>query len=205
MLKYVSLVVVLLFVFASAAIAASVVLNPSDDAGIVGYNPGNNYGDSSPMWVGRNYGGWLNSLIRFDLSSYSGAVVDDALLRLYVPSYGGNFPPSSIWIGTNDDSWDEGTVTWNNSPGTDDFFYVPDDPSIGDWWEIDVTDWVDDFVNGGHANYGFQIGTLDTDDDWFSIRTKEYSDSDFYPVLEMEYHYPAIQSTSLGSIKSLFE
>jgi len=187
---------------AGIATADTATLNPSDDADVWQYIPDTNRGTEQGFQVGCcGAGYWRNSLIKFDLSSYSGATVNSATLRLWVYSSFGDFPTDNIYIARNDADWDELTVTWNNSPSLAGIALITA-PSAYDWWEIDVTGWVQDFVEGSFPNYGFQILQNDTDYAGFSMRTKEGT---IDPELVLDYTLVSLQSTTFGRIKTLFD
>lgn len=202
--KIVSLIIILLSL-ASIATSAQVFLNSSQDAGVYEYYPNNNYGSLDYSSIGRWLDTWENTLIQFDLSSYMGAIVESAYLRLYVEGNSGDFPPN-IFNTINSSAWDESTVTWSNKPAMDDWEFDLTPPSgVGTWWVVDVSSKVQNWLNGT-SNYGFQLGQdTPTGSNGFHVNTKECSNPDYRPKLELNYHYAAIQSTSLGSIKTLFE
>lgn len=192
---------------ASVATADQVMIGPTDDSFVDSYYADNNYGEVSYLRILCNEFGrtvqWNQTLIQFDLSSYSGAYVYGAYLRLYVFWIEESDFKFDEWIGRNVSSWDEMSVTWNNKPETDDFYFIGD-PDEDDWWVIEVTDWVDGFVSGDHDNYGFTLGTFA----YYSIYfySKESDDPGLHPELELHY-YPndAVQPISVGSIKALFK
>jgi hypothetical protein len=198
-------VVLLFLAFSTVANAHQVILNPSQDSTVIGCTPDTNYGGETTLWIGHDNGGWVDPLIQFDLSSYSGVIVESAYLRLYVYEHGGAFPPSGIWIARITDSWDEMTVTWNNMPGYDDSTYIGGPGSVDSWWVIDAASYVNDWVSGTHDNYGFMLGTSDSNDDFFDMYSREHSDSNYRPKLELNYHDVSVQPTSLGSIKAIYK
>ncbi len=201
MLKKTILTVFILVIFTSIAIADQETLYPTDDADVWEYIPDSNRGTEQSFQVaccGAGY--WRNSLIKFDLSSYSGATVNSATLRLWVYSSFGDFPTDNIFISRNDADWDELAVTWNNKPGMIEHGSITA-PSAYDWWEIDISYQVQDILDGTNPNYGFQIYQDDTDYAGFSMRTKE---STIDPELVLDYTPAALQSTTFGRIKSLF-
>ena len=201
MLKNTVLTVFVLVIFASITIADSATLYPTDDADVWAYIPDANRGAEQGFQVGCcGAGYWRNSLIKFDLSSYSGATVNSAVLRLWVYDSFGDFPTDNIFISRNDADWDELTVTWNNKPGFIEYYSITA-PSVLDWWEIDVTLWIQNIVNGTDTNYGFQIYQADTDYAGFSMRTKEGT---IDPELVLDYTPVALQATTFGMIKTLF-
>lgn len=203
---HINLIIVLLIVLVSIATAAQVWLQPPlEDAYIDSSIPDGNYGSNDHLYIGYNYG-WLNSLLQFDFTGYYGVEVESAYLCLYVDYSYGTFPPNNLWTTRLTDNWNEDTVTFNNSPGTTDGISITGPSSMNAWWVVDITTYVVGWLNGTNSNYGLMLGKSDSDNnDLFGIRSKEYSDSTYAPKLELNYHYATIQSTSLGSIKTLFE
>ncbi len=200
-MKEIILTVFILVIFTSIAIADQATLNPTDDAAVWMDMPDTNKGTEQAFQVGCiSSGDWRNSLIKFDLSAYSGATINNATIRLMVFASWGDFPTDQILIARNDADWDELTVTWNNKPVFSESIPVTA-PSIIDWWEIDVTDWVQDIVNGTDFNYGFQIYQNDTDYAGFTMRTKEGT---IGPELVLDYAPSSLESTTFGRIKTLF-
>ncbi len=201
MLKITVLSIFILVIFASVAFADQDTLYPTDDADVWQDVPDLNRGTEQNFQVGCiSTGDWRNVLIKFDLSAYSGATIINATIRLMVFASYGDFPTDEIYICTNGTDWDELTVTWNNKPGLAEFNPITA-PSIFDWWEIDVTGWVQDIVDGTDPNYGFQIIKDDTDYAGFTMRTKEGTIS---PELVLEYVPVSLERTTFGRIKSLF-
>ena len=201
MFKKTVLSVFILVIFTSIAFADQETLYPTDDADVWQYIPDTNRGTEQGFQVGCcGAGYWRNSLIKFDLSAYSGATVNSAILRLWVYASFGDFPTDEIYIARHNADWDELTVTWNNKPGFAEYTPITA-PSTYDWWEIDVTDWVQDIVDGTDPNYGFQIYQDDKDYAGFSMRTKEGT---IDPELVFEYVPASLESTTFGRIKSLF-
>jgi hypothetical protein len=205
MMKYLSLIIVLLMVFVAIATADQAWLSPpTDDTFVVDYNPDDNYGSWEIMFIGYS-NGWMDSFVEFDLTGYYGMVVDSAYLWLYVHNYSGTLPPNDCWIVRITTDWDESTLKWNNFPGWTDQRYITGPSSVDDWWVIDITDFATNWINGTYTNYGIALGTHDgVGNDWFTVRTKENTAFN-YPKLELNYHDSTIHSTSLGKIKSLFE
>jgi hypothetical protein len=201
MLKRTVMSVFILVIFASVVFADQDTLYPTDDADVWQDVPDLNRGTEQNFQVGCiSTSDWRNALIKFDLSAYSGATINSATIRLMVFASFGSFPTDEILIARNDADWDELTVTWNNKP----YFAAAKPitaPSTFDWWEIDVTDWVQDIVDGTDPNYGFQILQDDSDYAGFTMRTKEGTIS---PELELDFVSGSLESTTFGRIKSLF-
>ncbi len=196
-----SLKVIFVLFLSFSAIADSASLLPTDDSYVMEFDPAYNFGSETKFVVGYQYG-WVNALMKFDLSPYSGATINDAYIRLYVFSHGGAFPTDEIRITMNNADWDESTVTWNNKPGFNGRIDLVA-PGINGWWDIYVTDWVQAIVDGTEPDYGFQVYKGDTDNDYFFIYSKESSTN--RPRLEIDFSSSDLQPATLGSIKRMFD
>jgi hypothetical protein len=210
MLKYLDLIVVLAVLVPAFSSADTVTLPVTEDSYVFEGLPDENNGYGPLLVIGyynSPFGGYYFSLVTFDgLSSYSGVTINDANLRLYVDGSQGVFPPNQVQIARNTTDWDEDTVTWNNKPGRSDHANIPAPSSYG-WWDIDVTTYVQNWVDGTHNNYGFTItGSNGTDTTYFFPLTKECGNPNEYPELVIVYTPPAtIESSSLGNIKAAFK
>ncbi len=201
MRKYIDLLVILVLfviVIPNTASADQVILNPIDDARVWAQFPDNNYGSSADLTIGY-LNGHFKTFIKFDLSPYAGATINSAYLRLYV--FDGSFPMSNIYIGTNTTDWNEEILTWNNKPSLWGYTYISS-PSSYDWWVIDVTDWIQDMVNGSIDSYGFQIGRNIAGLNRLYMRSKEAASN--HPELELNYTPSSVESETMGHIKVLF-
>lgn len=193
--------VLFLVLFPAVSAADTVTFISTADADVWEFTPDTNRGSEQYFQVGFcGSGYWRHSLLRFDLSGISGATVNSAVIRLMVVSSWGAFPSPHIYIARNNNDWDEMTVTWNNKPAFVDWESVVA-PSSYDWWEIDVTSWVQDMVNGTLPNYGFYIHKIDTSYAGFSMRTREGIQP---PELVVDYTPVDLQNSTFGSIKALF-
>jgi hypothetical protein len=199
--KYLTIIIILAIFAPIAANADTATLSPTDDSYVWMALPSTNFGEEEILAIGF-YEGFINSLLKFDLSPYSGATVNSAYLRLYIYDSEEPFPPDNVFICRNIADWDELTVTWNNKPSGEDITYT--DPSSHGWWVIDVTGWVDGFVNGSYENFGFQLAKASFTDVTFYMRSKEYSSDD--PELILDYTpVGGVESASLGEIKTAFK
>jgi hypothetical protein len=170
---------------------------PTDDAYIKHSVPNGNGGSHEYFNVRNEYGGTgggleYAGLIKFDISSLpSDATINSATLSIYYFDYWDMNPVGRdihLYRATSD--WDEMTVTWNNQPPYEPHnpAYTPVPSSFG-WMTWDVTNDIQDFVNGQETNYGWKV----IDDNywgWFEIptarfRTKEYGSDT--PQLEIDY------------------
>lgn len=204
MFKYAMLAIAVLYVLSGSAMGTTVTLYPTDDSYIMEVQPGDNFGSHTSGFYGSSGSGALYGTFLFDLSAYSGVTVNDASLQIYILNYAGSFPPNGSWIARFIGSWDEGSITWNNQPGWDDWYYTTD-PSLADWWEIDVTAWTVEWVNSTHGNYGVFIGADALgSDDWTRFGTKEESGLTYDPRLVLVYDEVSLESTTFGAIKATF-
>ena len=203
MYKYCILSVLLLV--SGVVFSAQVILSPTDDSSILEDTPDQNYGSHQNCNLGFMSGGWWRSLLCFDLSPYMGVIVEDASLQLHVYGYWLT-NPSNNYVYQVDGAWDESTITWNTDPGynLNNTLYFPD-PSINYWLVLDVTSFVEDWIDGTHINYGFYLTALNTIPGYFAFYTKEYTDPVYWPRLVINYQLAATQPSTWGSIKALFD
>lgn len=182
-------------------IAEQITLFPSDDADVWEYSPDENRGDNQHFQVGCGGSGYRrNSLIKFDVTGISGAVINSATIRLMVFDSFGAFPTDEIYLARHDADWEEMTVTWNNRPGYAGSVPIEAPSELG-WWEIDATDWIQSMVYGIDPNYGFQIYQNDTDYAGIGMRTKEGTQS---PELVIDYSTSSFQAITFAGIKAFF-
>ncbi|GHB92395.1 DUF7594 domain-containing protein [Cerasicoccus arenae] len=92
---------------------------------------------------------WKNNIfLKFDLSSAGIGTVTDATLRLCAKNVGntaGSDPNNLQLFRVASDSWDEGTINWNNQPVWDPLYIEQKfdyDAPAGSYVDFDVTDYV---------------------------------------------------------------
>jgi hypothetical protein len=140
----------------------SKTLYSTADACILSGYPTLNAGDTVDMWAGYDTASdarIVRSLVKFNLSTIpSGSTINSATFKArhsYISS-GSGARDITVWRITG--SWSEGSVTWNNKPGYGGSY---DSVSIGHgnwgWYEWDVKDLVQEWVNGTYSNYGLML------------------------------------------------
>lgn len=105
-------------------------------------------GDSTNLFQNLEYRTLLRPLDLADLPD--GTVIESARLRLYAHNEGDSVSVREIL-----EPWEEGSVTWDNRPGSSGSLIESFTPgSSGAWYDIDLTErvqsWVDD-QTGGHG------------------------------------------------------
>jgi hypothetical protein len=214
-------------VLATTASAGTVDLTATDDAMLFSGSYSNtNYGSDVRMGI---YWGSARqkSLVKFDLGSIdSGATITSAILTLYVDGHG------SPWNNSNNEamdlyrvteSWDEGTVTWNNRSGITSWSttggtyagtggnpYATSTQSVasvGDPVTWDVTDLVEEWVAGTSDNHGLIImgaATYGNQMHFYSLENKATDGSDYYATLTVTaVPLPAAGIAGLGLLAGM--
>jgi chitodextrinase len=109
--------------------------SPAADAPIFSAQPTTNFGSATALNVDGSP--QENFLIRFVVSGVGGRTVAGAKLKLYnvnASTSGGGF------FRVGDDSWVEGTVTWQNAPAADPTpIATLGAVAVNNWYEIDVS------------------------------------------------------------------
>ncbi len=179
------------------------------DAVVSQLAPDTNYGASANMWVrSSNDASWKNSrsFLEFDLSNIPpGSKIISATFSAYAWS-----PPTdsrTYQLYLLDDPWDESTITWNNRPLWPGQPIVVPEATVGTsaaWVSWDVKDAVQVMLHRNTAdvwsNYGWEIideteSSAGTSQHQTQFRTREYSDSAYWPKLDVVYYPPHLVLT----------
>ena len=161
------LIISLIFIFAFDFISSNEeVFYPTDDVQINRRSPEYNYAYEVAINIRNTDGGYSENwewdgLIKFDLSSIDeNRIVKSAYLNLYYYEYKDNNPANrKIQISRIIERWNEKTVNWNNQPDCIDIITdqstVP--ISIEEWMQWDVTNDVQNMINGNYLNNGWKL------------------------------------------------
>lgn len=114
----------------------TLTFTPTEDAYINSSFPGSTFGTASTLEVDSSPE-VKHFLLKFNISGISGKQVLSAKIRLFAVNgsdRGGDF------YRTQNTSWSEATVTWNNAPGADATRVASlGSVSAGNWYAVDVT------------------------------------------------------------------
>lgn len=171
------------------------LISIADSVVLEGY-PTANVGTAGDMWVGYDDmldpdGKIVRSVVKFNLASVpAGAKVQGAKLRIYSVGYW-DFPNvyDTIRAYQAVGDWNESTVNWNNKPnagqGYGSVSIIAN--SNWTWYELDVKDLVQGWLNGSMANHGILLRGQEesgSNSSWRSFSTKEGSNP---PQLVVNY------------------
>lgn len=164
---------------------ASTTFDSTADACILEGYPTENAGSTPDMWAGYDElldpdGEIVRSLVMFDLSTIpSGSTINSATFEAYLVGWY-DYPDHyrDVAVHRITGTWSEGNVTWNNKP---DYSESYDSVSIKaeedwDWYSWDVTDLVQEWINGTHSNQGIMLRGPEqsgADSAWRSFSTRE--------------------------------
>ncbi|HLK31488.1 MAG TPA: DNRLRE domain-containing protein [Terriglobales bacterium] len=155
--------------FAYVVVVSLVILVPSicfgqaaatDDSYVASSAGTTNYGTSPSLEV-INPG--VYTYIRPDLSrlpaGLTGTQVSKATLRLFVTAVSANGTFQACEVGGSAGSWSESTLTYNNRPATltCSSSYSITSASKNQYVDIDITSFVQDWLNGTHPNNGVML------------------------------------------------
>ncbi|MCK4656728.1 MAG: DNRLRE domain-containing protein, partial [candidate division Zixibacteria bacterium] len=139
----------------------SLVFYPTQDATVDQIYPNNTHGLEDWLVARRGGTGFrLDALVQFDLNTIpTGAAIDSATLGFYYDHYqDGNPSGKNLTVHLNTGSWNESTVTWNNAPGYNATVIASSTvPGSASWMEWDVTNSVQDMVDGVVSNDGWRV------------------------------------------------
>ena len=171
----------------------SEIFYPTDDAHADQHFPSQNEGYSSYFKVRRGGTGWeVDGLIKFDITAIPlYTTILSATMYVYYHSSDGDPSGHPIDFHKILEDWNEGTVTWNNRPDHNPSISatatVPG--SAGQWMQWDVTDDVQNFVDGLEDNFGWKLidSTTSGPTPLIAFRSKEHGISETHPYIEIEY------------------
>jgi len=178
----------------------TVVIQPDANSGVDSYIE-----DNSPD---ANWDGYLwlqvgylttpvisttRALIKFNLSEIpKNAIILEANLSLYWYFTSEDPGSSEFTVYRINESWNETNVTWNNQPDINttiidsiDGFQAGNE---GQWKTWNVTNTVQEWINGTYENYGFEIRKVD-ENSGGTIRfySSDYETADLRPKLVVTY------------------
>ncbi|MHB8216259.1 MAG: Kelch repeat-containing protein [Candidatus Sulfotelmatobacter sp.] len=162
---------------------AAAQIPATDDSYTASSNPNSNYGAQSALDV---IGPGVNSYIRFDLTALpaglTGANVSKATVRLNVNGVttAGTFDVYEVTK-----SWTEGAITYSNAPalGTKVNGAVMIPTSKRNFIDVDVTQALQDWLNGTQGNYGIALVPSSGSSISVSFDSKENTSSSHDPEL----------------------
>jgi uncharacterized repeat protein (TIGR01451 family) len=197
--------VIALLLAASSALSTDVSYYADHDSYIrgKGAEQDNNFGSEKEIKLKGKVNDLKRAMMRFDLSAIpSDAVIDSATVYLYCHEEEDDGLAVLVYRIT--DSWHESTVNWD-SAGTD--FdttatvasFTPSDKDR--YYSFDLTELVQDWVNGTHPNYGF--GLFAPAQDEVKFRSKEEDGTSEDPYINITYSlFPDIAVDKIESTYS---
>jgi len=203
-MKKIIYLIILLVTFTCVSVQANTYL-PSDDTFIDERLPDTNSGAQPYMIVrSMNLPNFeLDTLVKFNLSTIpSGTFISSAKLNLYYYNYNDSNPsgnPINVYRITS--TWSESTTNWNNRPTYDsNVASTVSGPGSYGWVQWNVRSDIQGFVNGSKTNYGWQIMDASaSSNSMIYFRSKEYTDSNYRPYLEVEYGTIYVDVNAAGS------
>lgn len=162
----------------------TISLFPTDDAYVRGGNNANdNYGSESVLELkGDPLEGYRREgYMKFDISSVNSPVAS-AKLMIYagVTDQYRDIATLSIYSATGE--WNENSVTWNTKPAVERFLNSITITDIFGWYEIDITEYVQEQVSG---NGIVNLALLQEDDTGINVKVNSRQHATQKPVLRI--------------------
>ncbi len=186
-------------VLAASAQAASVTLNPTQDSYVSSSFPDNNYNEIYVAF-GEATTTVFRAYLKFDVSSIpSGSTITSATLRLYRED-NWNDALRNFLVSRIASNWTETGPTWNTRPNrtatptATGFGGTPGTTGWISWTDGAILSWVQLWVDGSYANYGFEIrkdGTESAGEEALLKCTSREGSSAYWPELVISYTPPA--------------
>ncbi|BDD08505.1 hypothetical protein FUAX_09370 [Fulvitalea axinellae] len=159
------------------------------DAYTYGKNQGTNYGTESTVLV--KEGGSIHyvrrAYLKFDLGQIpSGATIESATLKLGVASSNSSALSTAFEIRrVTNDSWTETGITWGNMPAPSDVLASVNGQAAGSVLSVDLTNSLTDDLADGTLSLEMRSSVKGSP--FLKLYTKEHTDADLRPVLEVTY------------------
>ena len=145
--------------------AADLTLAAEADSYLKADKANDNYGGNSPLQLKDTNNKEKQVVLRFDLTTAPGTI-DSATLRLYVTDNRLD-NTANVQAYALTEAWDEADVTWNYRTASDSWtdgggtYITPPVSTVAlpktlenDWFEIDITNLVQDWIDGDITNHG---------------------------------------------------
>lgn len=217
------LVLGIMFLVCKTVQAEEIVLQPGPGEGkdiwttsVYSYAPGGGGpgGGLDNEWL--QVGGWGDlyyTLIEFDFTGFP-TVAQSARIELFVGQDKG-YGTTGMYLDRITEFWDwrtQGTgsdyerLWWADRPSATQ--WIPGslpEPTVGQWYSIDITDLYNAWQDGTYPNYGIQLRPVSTNNRWNEFYSSDYlDDPSLRPrlVLEVEsmtFHWPVGPIVSLSS------
>ncbi len=178
---------ILIIAFVSLIHADTIVIEPSDDMYTDVEHP-----TLSPviteLWVAefQPVGHYERIMIKFDLSQLAGQTIESTTLNLnrFLGCPQGGTTSTNYYAITED--WDE--ETWNSHTHAqyDSYVWTSYGFNVDGWHNIDITQLVQAWIDEDIENYGLLI-RAQTGSKFSKFYSKEHSDSNLHPYLEVTY------------------
>ena len=186
-MKKIYITIAVLFLGFTLLNAQTITVYPSDD---MTTNSGSSsmFPSDEELWIA-NLAGMQNfhqTLIKFDLTPYIGQTITSAKINLYQFSHAPDGTPTPSKLYAITENWDE--TTWSTSSnvthGTTEYT-APNFTSTLGWYEIDITNLVNEWLNANIENNGLVIiGNSGTK--FAKLYSKDATDQSKHPFLEIE-------------------
>ena len=144
------------------------------------------------------------TLIQWDLSTIpSGASIESATMRLYCEAFYGTRTGEPVYYMITAD-WDESDVTYSTQPTYDTGTSVTGTwPYPDTWYEVDVTPFVQAWLDGTHVNHGIYCFAQNTAGTCVpGFWSKDYSDQSLRPRLVVEFTPEGFEQVTWGELKA---
>lgn len=204
-----------LSLLAAGSASPQTILSPEADVYTNSENASTNYAGTPDLYLGKGtfWGlGYWRTYFLFDVSPLAGQQITSAELSIYQFDTGaaaGGLPCDAHRV---TGAWDEMTITWNTMPPHDP--NVLDSQDVGDsfyrgWITWDLTTLVRDWIDGAVANQGVVLKHYFENPAGASrygiFHASESPQTDLRPRLSVELATTAVEPTTWGALKTIFE
>jgi hypothetical protein len=185
----------------AATASVSAIATPSDDAYVLDGSPDTNFGSATSLQVKYNTSAGVNreAYLKFPISSFSS--IGSAILRLYGDDNGTTQNVSVTTDDSNNNSWSESTITWNNRPtiANATLATVTTTGTTNAWYTWDISSYIQAQKAAGATSVTLVLRGSASSNLYFAFSSKEGSNAPQLVVTPAANAAPTVATAAAAS------
>src|SRR5919108_414867 len=165
----------------------TISLGSTGDTYAYSFQPSSNFSTQDKVRLGTDSSGTNQAYMKFDVSSLGGQNIQSAIWNGYFSSSVQTGFRTAYNVHPVSGTWSASTLNWSNKPALRSET-ISDQAKAGDTRQVDLTNWVRNWVGGAWANNGIELEVPSADPTLVKeIASSEYADATKRPFLDVTY------------------